>query len=80
MIQLTATLYLTAFQRYPSHVGIVGGTIHDFLYHSAVKYHGGKCPVYLIEHYHNGNRAVIGGNYATAGKPVLRPYEVINFD
>ena len=79
MIELNANLYLNVFSTYFSHKGITGGTIHQFLMESKVVYYGGKCPIYQIEHYHNGHRAVIGGNYATNGKPKLAPNEQINF-
>jgi hypothetical protein len=77
--RLNLNTYLKAFSRYPSHEKIKGGTIHQFLRESIVRYYGGKCPVYYIEHYHNGNRCVIGGNYASNGKPELKVNENINF-
>jgi len=80
MPKLDVNLYLNAFKCYYSHKGITGGTIHDFLKNSVVVYYRGKCPIYQIEHYYNGQRAVIGGNYATSGKPKLIPNEQINFD
>jgi len=80
MIALNLSLYLSAFPRYPSHAGIKGGTIHEFIKGSKVACYGGKCPVYYVEYWHNGSRAVIGGNYAGAGKPRLVPGEVLNFD
>jgi len=76
--QLDAQLYLSAFASYG--IGITGGVLSDFLRGSVVKYYGGKCPVYLICYYHNGTRVVVGGNYATNGKPQLRQLEEIDFD
>ena len=35
--------------------------------------------VRLIEHIHNGERIVIGGNYATNGKPKLEINELLDF-
>ncbi|MDY0219420.1 MAG: hypothetical protein RBR14_08755 [Candidatus Cloacimonas acidaminovorans] len=80
MIELTAKTYLEAFKNYPSHAGITGGTIHDFLRESVVTYHGGNCPVYYVEHYHNGNKCIVGGNYATNGKPGLKIFEQLDFN
>lgn len=79
MKTLTVTTYLAAFRDYPSHKGITGGTIHQFLSESSVVYYGGNCAVYYIEHHHNGQRAIIGGNYATNKKPVLQFGEELDF-
>jgi len=81
-IELTANLYLKAFKASITHKGITGGTIHDFLRESRIKYYGGKCPVYYIEYIHpvSKKRCVIGGNYAGSGKPKLKMFEVLNFD
>ena len=79
-LRLTVDTYLKAFAAYPSHKGITGGTIHDFLRDSKVVYYGGRCPVYYVEHYHNGKRAVIGGKYASCGKPVLTAGAALDFD
>ena len=76
---LTALTYLAEFKKCPSHEGIKGGTIHNFLRESKVKYYGGQCAVYYIEHYHNGHRCVIGGNYATNGKPNLNIHTPLDF-
>ncbi len=80
MIVLNLELYFEAFKNYPSHKNITGGTIHDFLKESKVVYYGGKCPIYQIEHFYNGNRCVIGGNYATNGKPLLSMGNIIDFN
>lgn len=74
---ITTQLYLGAFKN--SGVKIQGGTIHQFLKNSRVKYSGGKCPIYQIEYFHDERRVVIGGNYATNGKPVLRAFEPLDF-
>lgn len=79
-MNLTVNAYLKAFSRYPSHKGITGGTIHQFLTESRVNYYSGPCPVYYVEHYHNGQRAIIGGNYVTNGKPKLVPNESVDFE
>jgi len=79
-VSLDLGLYLSAFSRYPSHAGIQGGTIHEFLRGSKVVYRGGKVPVYYVEYWHNGSRAVIGGNYAGNGKPRLFPGELLDFN
>jgi hypothetical protein len=79
-ILLTAGLYLERFKHNYSHLGIKGGTIHDFLKDSRVKYYPSfKCPVYYVEHYHNGKWVKVGGNYAAAGKPKLEALEELNF-
>ena len=78
-IGLNVEKYLNEFSAYPSHKGITGGTIHDFLKNSTIEYYGGKCAVYYVTHYHNGSRAVIGGRYATNGKPKLVPCEQLDF-
>ena len=81
MIRLNMDLYLKAFATSITHKGITGGTIHNFLKESTVKYYGGKCPVWYVEHYHNGHRCVIGGNYARPNnKPQLRINEPLDFD
>lgn len=82
MIELNATLYLKAFGASITHKGITGGTIHDFLRESRVKYYGGKCPVWYVEHIHpiSKERCVIGGCYATNGKPKLTFEEILDFD
>jgi hypothetical protein len=80
MIELTATTYLKAFKTCPSHQGIKGGTIHAFLRESVITYHDGNCPVYYVEHYYNGNRCVVGGNYATNGKPELKMFGQLDFN
>jgi len=82
MIRLTLDLYLKAFSRYPSHRGITGGTIHQFIRESTIRYYGGKCPVWYIEHHKGGERCVIGGNYADGpgSKPDLRIGEELSFD
>ena len=67
--ELTAQTYLNAFRAFG--VAITGGTIWQFFRDSTVRYYGGKCAVYYVEYYHNGQRVVIGGNYATNGKPKL---------
>lgn len=81
-IVLSVETYLKAFKTYPSHKEITGGKIGDFLANSEVKYYGGKCPVYYVEHYHPATkeRCVIGGNYATNGKPHLREGEPLDFN
>ena len=79
MKTITARTYLDAFGVYPSHAGIKGGTVHDFIRESKVEYYGGKCPVYVIVHTFNGNRCVVGGNYAVNGKPELKIHEIIDF-
>lgn len=78
MVELTATTYLKAFKNYG--IQITGGTIHDFLRNSTVRYYGGRCPVYYVEYYHNDTRVVIGGNYASNGKPKLEVFEQLNFN
>lgn len=81
MIKLNMDLYLRAFSFYSTHKGIKGGTIHDFLRDSIVSYYGGKCPVWYVEHYHNGHRCVIGGSYARPGnKPQLKIDHPLDFD
>lgn len=77
---LTEQTYLEAFKTYPSHAHIQSGTIEEFLRDSVVKYYPGKCPVYQVEHYHNGEWAAIGGNYASNCKPKLVPGESLDFD
>lgn len=81
-IVLSVETYLKAFKTYPSHKEITDGKIGDFLANSEVKYYGGKCPVYYVEHYHPATkeRCVIGGNYATNGKPHLREGEPLDFN
>lgn len=82
-MKLTLETYLKAFETScTSHEHIKGGTIWDFLKESKITYYGGKCPVYYIEHFHpqTKQRCVIGGNYASNGKPKLEPYEEIDFD
>lgn len=76
---LTLQTYLEEFKTYFAFRHIKGGTIHDFLKNSIVKYHRGKCPVYYIEYWENGQRAVIGGNYATNKKPELKMFEELDF-
>ena len=81
MIKLNMDLYLKAFANSITHKGIRGGTIHDFLRNSKVQYYGGKCPVWYVEHYHEGHRCVIGGNYATPNnKPQLNIGTLLDFD
>lgn len=75
--ELTAQTYLDAFKAY--NVKITGGTIHDFLRDSTIKYYGGKCPVYYIEYYHNKQRIIVGGNYAGNGKPKLEMFYKLDF-
>jgi len=77
-IKLTAGLYIAAFNAYG--IKIKGGTIHDFLRMSHIEYHGGKCPVYYVCAEYGGTRIVVGGNYATNGKPELQPLAPLNFD
>lgn len=82
-IELTSDLYLEAFKTsITKHKYITGGTIHDFLKESIVKYYGGECPVYYIEHIHHvtGERCIIGGNYASNKKPELIPFETLDFN
>jgi len=76
-IRLTATAYLQAHASYRT--GVTGGTIHDFLRESVVEYHGGKCPVYYVVHRYNSKRVIIGGNYASNGKPKLVPFGQLDF-
>ena len=80
MIELTAKTYLEAFKNYPSHAGITDGTIQDFLNESIVTYYGGRCQVYCIEHYYKGDKCVVGGKFATNGKPELKMCERLDFD
>ena len=77
MVKLNMTTYLAAFKSYG--INIAGGTIHDFLHDSTVKYYGGMCPVYQIEYNYNSVRVVIGGNYASNNRPALIPCEPIDF-
>jgi len=76
--KLDMQTYLNAFKDY--NIGITGGTLSDFLRQSRVNYYGGKCAIYQVEYYHtNGERVVIGGNYATNGKPELKALETLDF-
>lgn len=75
--RLTVDLFISACNGYG--FNIQGGTIHDFLRGSRVKYYGGKCPVYYVEYFVGGSRVVVGGNYATNGAPRLSPLEELDF-
>ena len=75
--ELTVQTYLDAMHRYGKK--IQGGTIHQVLKMSKVRYYGRKCPDHQVECGMNGTRAVVGGNYATNGPPVLEPCQQLDF-
>ena len=74
---LTLQTYLHAFRGYCC--AITGGVLDEFLRNSEVHFYPGQCPVYYVEYWHNGQRIVIGGNYATNGKPELRAHAPLDF-
>lgn len=76
-MKLTLQTYLDACKAYG--ICATGGVIWDYLRASKVKYYGGRCPVYQIEYRHNGNRVVVGGRYASNGKPELTPNTELDF-
>lgn len=75
--ELNLDTYIEAFKRYG--IAITGGTIHQFLRESKVKYYGGKCPVYYVETIQCGQNVSVGGKYASQGKPQLKVGEKLNF-
>jgi hypothetical protein len=75
MKSLTVDLFVTRLNE--NGIKVSGGTIHDYLRNCKIKYYGGRCPVYQVEYVEDEARAVIGGNFATNGKPSLTPlYEL----
>ena len=76
-MELNLQTILAAHRTY--NTGVVGGVVHDFLRDMTVEYHSGRCPVYYVCHYNNGRRIVVGGNYATNGKPGINIGEQLDF-
>ena len=78
MKELNLNIYLEACRwcRIPMPTG---GTIHEFLKRSKIKYYPGKVPVYYVEFYHDGQRVVVGGNYRENGRPKIEIFEKLDF-
>ncbi len=76
MPTLTKQLFQDAFKTYGLEPQ---GDLPALLNNSTIKYYGGRCLVYQIECFDQGRRVVIGGNFASNGKPSLKPGAQIDF-